>query len=71
MAQAMRQGAPVLGYLYWSLLDNFEWAEGFAPRFGLVEVEYATQARRIRDSARRYAELCRSHRISLDDPSGI
>jgi beta-glucosidase len=63
MAQAMRQGARLLGYLYWSLLDNFEWEHGFGPRFGLIEVDYRTQARRVRDSARRYGEICRTHHL--------
>jgi beta-glucosidase len=67
MARAMQRGAPVIGYCCWSLLDNFEWAEGFGPRFGIVEVDYATQERRVRDSARQYAEVCRTNRISLDD----
>lgn len=66
MARAMQGGANVLGYCYWSLLDNFEWADGFGPRFGIVEVDYATQQRRPRDSARRYAEVCRTNRLSLD-----
>ena len=66
MAQAMQEGADVRGYLYWSLLDNFEWAEGFRPRFGLIEVDYATQARRARPSARRFAEICRANRLLLD-----
>ena len=67
MAQAMQAGANVGGYLYWSLLDNFEWAEGFRPRFGLIEVDYATQARRVRPSARRYADICRANRLLLDE----
>jgi len=60
LALAMREGAPVIGYLYWSLLDNFEWAEGFAPRFGLIEVDYATQVRKVRPSALKFAEICAS-----------
>jgi beta-glucosidase len=63
LACAMRRGAQVIGYCYWSLLDNFEWAEGFTPRFGLIEVDYATQQRRVRESARRYAEVCRANRL--------
>lgn len=63
VAGAMDEGIPVLGYLYWSLLDNFEWAEGYGPRFGLIEVDYATQQRRIRPSARRMAEVCRTNRL--------
>lgn len=63
IARAIQDGVPVIGYLYWSLIDNFEWAKGYAPRFGLVEVDYATQARRVRDSARRFAEVCRTNRL--------
>ncbi len=66
VAGLVQQGVPVLGYLYWSLLDNFEWAEGFRPRFGLIEVDYRTQARRIRGSAQRFAEVCRTNRLRLD-----
>lgn len=62
LARAMKEGAEVFGYLHWSLLDNFEWAEGFAPRFGLVEVDYKTQARRVRESAKKFAEVCRRGR---------
>lgn len=49
--EAQSQGADVRGYLHWSLLDNFEWAEGFRPRFGLVEVNYDTLERKPRPSA--------------------
>jgi beta-glucosidase len=52
--RAIGSGVPVIGYVYWSLIDNFEWAEGFAPRFGLVEVDYSTQERRVRPSARMF-----------------
>jgi beta-glucosidase len=45
VARAIGAGVPVRGYFHWSLLDNFEWAEGFAPRFGLYRVDYATLAR--------------------------
>jgi beta-glucosidase len=65
MHQAIASGAKVLGYCYWSLLDNFEWAHGFGPRFGLIEMDYATQERRIRPSALKYAEVCRTNRLSL------
>jgi len=53
-------GMPIEGYFYWSLLDNFEWLEGFRPRFGLFEVDYATFARRRRPSADLFASLGRS-----------
>ncbi len=51
------KGIPIMGYLYWSLLDNYEWAEGFEPRFGLVEVDYRTGERTIRKSALFYREI--------------
>ena len=59
--QAIHDGADVRGYLYWSLLDNFEWARGFKPRFGLVEVDYATLQRKIRSSALEYAKICKDN----------
>jgi len=56
--RAIADGADVRGHLYWSLLDNYEWALGFAKRFGLVEINYETQERRIRPSAYVYKEIC-------------
>ncbi|MFI7245988.1 GH1 family beta-glucosidase [Streptomyces qinglanensis] len=60
--RAVRQGVPLRGYFAWSLLDNFEWAYGYAQRFGLVHVDYATQRRTVKTSGRRYADLVRTHR---------
>lgn len=54
---AQAKGVDVRGYLHWSLMDNFEWAEGFAPRFGLIEVDYVTQQRTVRPSARVYQAI--------------
>lgn len=51
VAEAMRQGVRVNGYFVWSLLDNFEWASGYAKRFGIVRVDYDTQERTLKDSA--------------------
>lgn len=62
--QAIHDGADVRGYLYWSLLDNFEWARGFGPRFGLVKVDFSTFERSIRSSALEYAKICRENKIS-------
>lgn len=56
--RAMEQGVPVEGYLYWSLLDNFEWDKGFTPRFGLIDVDYTTFQRTVRESARKYGRVC-------------
>ncbi|MES5818269.1 GH1 family beta-glucosidase [Streptomyces sp. RG80] len=61
-ASAARRGAPLAGYFAWSLLDNFEWAYGYDKRFGLVHVDYKTQARTIKGSGHRYAEIIRAHR---------
>ncbi|MFI8237529.1 GH1 family beta-glucosidase [Streptomyces sp. NPDC085866] len=61
-ASAARKGAPLAGYFAWSLLDNFEWAYGYAKRFGLVHVDYRTQVRTIKGSGHRYADIVRAHR---------
>jgi beta-glucosidase len=63
VARALSRDVRVFGYLYWSLLDNFEWAEGYKARFGLVEVDYATQQRRIRPSALHLRDLIRRNRF--------
>jgi beta-glucosidase len=55
--EAIARGAPVRGYFHWSLLDNFEWAEGWQAPFGLIAVDRATGARTPRSSAHRYREL--------------
>lgn len=57
--EAMEKGVPLQGYFAWSLMDNFEWSYGYAQRFGLVHVDYATQRRTLKDSARWYAEVIR------------
>jgi beta-glucosidase len=57
---ALEAGVPLAGFFVWSLLDNFEWAEGFSKRFGLVHVDYATQARTPKASARWYADVGRN-----------
>ncbi|GDY31638.1 GH1 family beta-glucosidase [Gandjariella thermophila] len=60
---AIDRGVPVVGYLHWSLLDNFEWAMGYTPRFGLVHVDYRTQARTLKDSARYYARVIAANTV--------
>lgn len=67
--QAIADGADVRGYFHWSILDNFEWAEGYKERFGLVHVDFATQKRTPKLSARWYAEVIASHGRSLLHPS--
>lgn len=63
VARAIGDGVPVVGYMYWSLLDNFEWAEGFKPRFGLVGVNYETQERTVRESGRNLAEVIQRNEL--------
>jgi beta-glucosidase len=55
--RAIADGADVRGYFLWSLLDNFEWAYGYSKRFGIVHVDFATQRRTFKDSARWYADV--------------
>jgi beta-glucosidase len=55
--QALEQGVDLRGYFVWSLLDNFEWHEGYSKRFGLVYVDYPTQRRVFKDSARWYRDV--------------
>ena len=63
VADAISNGIDVRGYYHWSLLDNFEWAEGYGPRFGLYEVDYATQQRKARPSAEVYRRIASSRQI--------
>ncbi len=65
MHRAMTSGVDVRGYLYWSLLDNFEWDKGYWLRFGLISVDRTTQKRIIRPSAYTYATICRSNQIEV------
>ncbi|MEU7512997.1 GH1 family beta-glucosidase [Streptomyces sp. NPDC042898] len=60
--QAMAEGADVRGYFIWSILDNFEWAEGYRQRFGLVHVDYETLARTPKESYAWYRDLIKSGR---------
>ena len=57
LKRAVDEGIPVLGYTYWSIMDNFEWSAGYDPRFGLVHVDYQTQKRTLKDSALWYKEV--------------
>jgi beta-glucosidase len=55
--KAKNEGCKVNGYFVWTLTDNFEWAEGYHPRFGLIHVDHATQQRTVKASGRWYAEF--------------
>ncbi len=59
---AVEEGCPVLGYLYWTLMDNFEWTEGRNARFGLVGVDFATQQRAVRPAAMVLERVCSARR---------
>jgi len=62
--RAMKKGVVVTGYLYWSLLDNFEWDKGFKPRFGLVDMNYETYKRTVRKSAVKFSQICKTGILS-------
>lgn len=61
--KAIQKGADVRGYFYWSLLDNFEWDKGFWPRFGLVEMDYKTLARKPRSSFYVYRDIIKNNEL--------
>ncbi len=61
--KAIQEGVDVRGYFHWSLLDNFEWAEGFWPKFGLYEVDRKTMERRMRPSAKVYSQICKKNKL--------
>ncbi|MBP7593109.1 MAG: family 1 glycosylhydrolase, partial [Chloroflexi bacterium] len=63
--RAMQNGVPLAGYFVWSLMDNFEWAEGYRQRFGLVWVDFATQQRLLKDSARWYQRVIAQNSLTL------
>jgi beta-glucosidase len=60
VAAAIDDGLPVRGYLHWSLLDNFEWAHGYRPTFGLIGVDRTTMARTVHPSARLLGDVARA-----------
>ena len=69
VAEAMRAGVSVAGYMVWSLMDNFEWSSGYSKRFGIVHVDYATQQRTLKDSAlwyRSFLAECRAARSAAE-----
>ncbi|UXP32669.1 GH1 family beta-glucosidase [Reichenbachiella agarivorans] len=65
--KAKRSGIKVDGYFVWSLMDNFEWAEGYLPRFGLVYNDFETQKRIVKDSGYWYSRFLKSSKVMLSD----
>jgi beta-glucosidase len=59
--RAIQNGVPLAGYFQWSLFDNFEWAKGYKQRFGMVWVDYDTQERIPKQSARWYSDVMRDN----------
>jgi beta-glucosidase len=64
LSRAIEAGVDVRGFFYWSLLDNYEWDSGYAKRFGLIHVDYATQQRTLKDSAHWYREFVARQRAA-------
>ena len=64
LARAISEGADVRGYHAWTLMDNFEWADGYSQRFGLAYVDFKTQKRTIKDSGRWYGKVAAENRLS-------
>jgi beta-glucosidase len=60
--RAMEQGVDVRGYFAWSLMDNFEWAEGYEKRFGIVYVDYETQNRMMKGSGHAFGDMLKRRR---------
>jgi len=66
--KAVADGANITGYFHWSIMDNFEWAEGYKDRFGLIHVDFETQKRTLKDSAHWYSEVISSNGKILETP---
>ncbi|TMW61451.1 hypothetical protein Poli38472_012642 [Pythium oligandrum] len=63
--KAIQQGADVRGYYAWSLMDNYEWSEGYAKRFGLIWVNYETMERTLKKSAHAYSDIVRKNAVTV------
>jgi beta-glucosidase len=70
-SDALRAGVPLTGYYVWSLLDNYEWSLGYSRRFGLVHVDFTSQRRTPKDSARWYQRLIARGAVPLGVVPGV
>jgi beta-glucosidase/6-phospho-beta-glucosidase/beta-galactosidase len=68
--RAIQAGVDVRGYFYWSLLDNFEWTEGYTMRYGLAHVDFRTRARSVRPSALLYRDIARASSLMVAREAG-
>jgi len=69
--RAIQDGIPCPAYFLWSLMDNFEWAEGYAKRFGTIHVDYETQRRRLKQSAYWYSRAIAANEVADDEPGEL
>jgi beta-glucosidase len=68
LANCLSEGFDIQGYMYWSLLDNFEWTEGFTMKYGLFEVDFKTQSRTLRNGAKFYYDVIAEYkRLCFED----
>ena len=65
LKRATEEGVPIIGYQYWSIMDNFEWSLAYSRRFGLIYIDYRTQERTLKDSAYYYAEIIKTNGENL------
>jgi beta-glucosidase len=68
LAACIQDGVDVRGYIHWSLMDNFEWARGFRPRFGLYRVDYDTYERTLTGGGELYRSVIAEHRARTGSP---
>ena len=64
VAKAHKEGVPIRGYNAWSLMDNYEWAEGYSQRFGFIFVDFRTLKRTVKKSGKWYAQLAGTGKLS-------
>ena len=69
--RALAEGIPLAGYFHWSLMDNFEWAQGYRERFGLIHVDFATQKRTLKESGYWFANVIKTAGANLIPPAKL